>query len=113
MVMRFLMLVVFMCVIGTATTFLLYSLTKNPWLSCFILATTTTLFTLENCALLSETERKDEEIELLKTMHSKTLLEKVQAAEMELAYLKRERERQRKLISELKMSGRRWRSGEF
>ena len=113
MVMRFLMLVVFMCVIGTATTFLLYSLTKNPWLSCFILAMTTTLFTLENCALLSETERKDEEIELLKTMHSKTLLEKVQAAEMELAYLKRERERQRKLISELKMSGRRWRSGEF
>ena len=103
MVIHCALLSVFIGVCATVVTLFLHSITENPWICCFILAASTVLFTLENCALLSEVQKKDEEIEVLRSTHNHNLLQKVRGMEVELAYLRKERENQRLVITNLRL----------
>ena len=111
--MRFLLLVMFLIACAASTTLLLYSITQNPWLGCFVLAATNTLFVLENCALIDEAKKKDQEMEVLRSTHSDVLVKKFKALQFEVDHLHRVGENQRLIITQLKMARRRSQSVEF
>ena len=62
-------LAIFIIVCSRAITLLLYSVINNPWVCSSLLAASTVFFSLENCALLNEAQRKDEEIMALRRTH--------------------------------------------
>ena len=106
-------LTAFTILCSTAITLLLYSILINPWVCSFLLAAITVLFTLENCALLTEVQRKDEEIEVLKSTHNQGLMQKVKCLEVELENLTKERDSQRHSIHKLRLMCRHTKSGSF
>lgn len=90
--------------IGTAAgfiTYLLFIVTNNPWLCCFILAGTTVMFVLENLELQKEAKSKDEEIEVLNVGSSEEILKQMNGMVCEIKALKIEREEQRDTIHNL------------
>jgi len=105
MLLHFALLFCFTTTCAGLTTWVFFSMTHNPWVSSFFLAGVGVLFTLENIALIKEIKQKDEEIELLRATHSQTLLKKIQCMEVELRFLRKEREEQRILITNLRLMG--------
>jgi 3-phenylpropionate/cinnamic acid dioxygenase small subunit len=95
---------------STAITVSLFAITNHGWASCFVLSIIATILTLENSSLLSDLKQKEEEIELLKALHSDKLLHKVRQLESELNHIKKERERQRLFITNLQLTHRLFKS---
>ncbi len=111
--MRFMLLIVFMTACAAISTLLLFFVTRNPWVACFILASTNTLFVLENCALIDEARKKDQEMEVLRSTQSDVLVKKLKALQFEVGHLHRMGENQRLVITHLKQARRRSQSVEF
>ncbi len=99
---RYTLLLLYLMPCAASTTLLLYLITKSAWAACLILASTNTLFLLENCALISEDRRKDQEIEVLKRTQSDVLLKKIRILQSEVDRLKRVEEKQKMAISHMK-----------
>jgi len=109
------MLVGFLGTGASFITYLLFIITQNPWLCCFILAGIVLLLVLENAELLQEVKRKDDDIEVLKTSNSEDLLKQMNGMICEIKALKFEREEQHKAIHilNLKLKHRIKKSGSF
>ena len=95
-------LAIFIIVCSRAITLLLYSVINNPWVCSSLLAASTVFFSLENCALLNEAQRKDEEIMALRRTHKQ-----VREMEVELGCLRQERDRQMLALARLRLMYRR------
>ena len=108
---KYAMLFVFACACSLLITFSFYVITNHAWVSCFVLSVICTVLTLENSSLLSEMRQKDEEIELLRVLHSDKLLSKVKQLEAELHFIKKERDRQKLVIINLRLMNRFCKSG--
>ena len=113
MLKKYTMLFIFACACSLLITFSFYAITHHAWVSCFILSVICTILTLENCSLLSELRQKDDEIELLKAVHSDKLLKKVMQLENELNFMRKEREKQKLIITNLQLTNSLRKSGSF
>ena len=107
------LLFVFACACGCFITLSFYLITKHAWLSCFVISTIAAVLTLENSSLLSDMRQKEEEIEVLRAVNSEKLLHRVRQMEVELNYMRKDREKQRLVITNLRLMHKLRKSGSF
>ena len=102
MALSYALLLLFVCACGILITLPLYVITNHTWVSCFILGSVIAVFALENASLLKDARLKDDENSLLRCLHNEKLLYKIAQMETELSYLRKQRDKNLKIITTLK-----------
>ena len=101
--MHIAMFLAFLCASATLITYLLFIITQNPWLCCFILAGSTVMIVLENVELQQEVKRKEEDNEVLKTTCNEDIVKQMNRMSHEIKVLELQREEQKRVINILKL----------
>jgi hypothetical protein len=85
---RYPLLLLFITFFASIYTFILYSITNNPWASVFLTSAAAIIFILENMDLHTKLEESNNEIEIIKKTSQLTMMPKLNELQNEIKLIK-------------------------